>query len=88
MFRRALFSDAVFAIAITSLILETRVPNLGAEARGRELLVGVPQLLPKWIGFFVCFMVVGAACGSATIGSSVTLNGMTTDRSGGASCSC
>lgn len=50
------FSDAVFAIAI----LEIRVPHLGAEARGRELLVGVLQLLPKLIGFAVSFMVVGS----------------------------
>ena len=58
--RVVFFSDAVFAIAITLLVLEIRVPHLGAGARNAELLAAILQVVPKLIGFVVSFVVVGA----------------------------
>jgi uncharacterized membrane protein len=52
------FSDAVFAIAMTLLVIEVRVPEIHVHsdlALGQALL----DLLPKYIGFVVSFMVVG-----------------------------
>ena len=57
--RLTLFCDAVFAIAITLLVLEIKVPELHHpnEAALRQALV---DLLPKGIGFVVSFLVVGS----------------------------
>jgi uncharacterized membrane protein len=52
------FSDAVFAIAMTLLVIEVRVPEIHVHSdavHGQALL----DLLPKYIGFVVSFMVVG-----------------------------
>jgi uncharacterized membrane protein len=60
-FERILFfSDAVFAIVITLLVLELRVPHLEGESitEGnirRELL----GLTPKFLGFVYSFLIVG-----------------------------
>jgi uncharacterized membrane protein len=51
------FSDAVFAIAITLLVLEIRVPE--TEAGGRLLDV-LPQIVPSVIAYATSFIVVGA----------------------------
>jgi uncharacterized membrane protein len=58
--RLILFSDAVFAIAITLLVIEIKVPMLHGteatpEALGRELLL----LLPRVLGFLVSFTLIG-----------------------------
>ncbi|MEG3124359.1 TMEM175 family protein [Sphingomonas sp. GB1N7] len=52
------FSDAVFAIAMTLLVIEVRVPevHLRTDAALAQALV---DQLPKYIGFVVSFMVVG-----------------------------
>jgi uncharacterized membrane protein len=60
-FERILFfSDAVFAIVITLLVLEIRVPHIEAEHLNesaiRHELVG---LLPKFLGFIYSFFIVG-----------------------------
>lgn len=58
--RIALFSDAVFAIAITLLIIEIKVPELHSPAiSDQELWLELVHLLPKFIGFIVSFFVVG-----------------------------
>lgn len=56
--RLAFFSDAVFAIAITLLVIELRLPHI-AEFSDRALLDGLGSLLPQYAGFFVSFFVIG-----------------------------
>jgi uncharacterized membrane protein len=56
--RLILFTDAVFAIAITLLIIEIKVPELHHTASEREVLVKVVALTPKFTGFFVAFFVI------------------------------
>jgi uncharacterized membrane protein len=58
--RVVLFSDAVFAIAITLLILEVRAPHLPEGAGNRDLVGALFGLLPKLIGYAVSFMVIGS----------------------------
>lgn len=57
--RIALFSDAVFAIAITLLIIEIKVPEIEAHPVTDEaLLNGLLAAIPKLIGFIVSFFVI------------------------------
>ncbi|MEO6758412.1 MAG: TMEM175 family protein, partial [Saprospiraceae bacterium] len=57
--RMILFSDAVFAIAITLLVIEIKVPELHEELSdhllGHELL----HLVPKFSGFLISFFIIG-----------------------------
>jgi uncharacterized membrane protein len=58
--RLILFSDAVFAIAITLLIIEIKVPELhGPELSEASLVNEVVHLIPKFAGFFISFMLIG-----------------------------
>ena len=58
--RIALFSDAIFAIAITLLIIEIKVPELdGVEKNDRNLIISLLHSIPKFVGFFVSFFVIG-----------------------------
>ncbi len=56
--RIILFSDAVFAIAITLLVLEIKVPHVGEDTNNSllNILIG---MTPKFIGFFISFLVIG-----------------------------
>ena len=49
------FSDGVFAIVITLLVLELRVPEGHGSA---ELIRGLKNLLPKFISFIVSFLYI------------------------------
>lgn len=56
--RVVFFSDAVFAIVITLLVLEIKVPHLEGHAE-RDVWGALLHLLPKFLGFVMSFFVVG-----------------------------
>jgi TMEM175 potassium channel family protein len=57
--RIAFFSDAVFAIAITLLVLEIKVPHVEPGAGEAGVLHALLQQVPKVTGFLVSFLVIG-----------------------------
>lgn len=58
--RMILFSDAVFAIAITLLILEIKIPAIDRyQATDALLLNALDELVPKFVGFLISFFIIG-----------------------------
>ena len=59
--RMILFSDAVFAIVITLLVIEIRIPEVKHEGLTRtdELVQQLWELIPHFLGFINSFIVVG-----------------------------
>ena len=57
--RLILFSDAVFAIAITLLVIEIKIPEIHENVSDQALLHSLGHLIPKFLGFLVSFMLIG-----------------------------
>lgn len=58
--RMILFSDAVFAIAITLMIIDIKVPEMPREqATDSHLLFMLRQMTPKFISFLISFFLIG-----------------------------
>src|SRR5918993_1662257 len=57
--RTVFFSDAVFAIAITLLVLDLRVPQIPESLAAVELPSALLELSPKFFSFLVSFWVIG-----------------------------
>jgi TMEM175 potassium channel family protein len=56
--RVVFFSDAVFAIVITLLVLELKVPHI-TEHTESALRHGLIELFPRVMGFVVSFLIIG-----------------------------
>ncbi|HEX3987905.1 MAG TPA: TMEM175 family protein, partial [Verrucomicrobiae bacterium] len=53
------FSDAVFAIAITLLSLDIRLPTEHDGLTNHELFEGLIAIWPKYLGYIISFLVIG-----------------------------
>lgn len=56
--RLILFSDAVFAIAITLLVIELHLPEL-SEFSNKGLIEAMVHIIPHFISFVISFMIIG-----------------------------
>src|SRR5215208_4332565 len=54
--RIVFFSDAVFAIAITLLVLQIEVPDIPEELVVEELGASLLALWPKYLGYVISFL--------------------------------
>ena len=52
------FSDGVFAILMTILVLELKVPPIADKESMPELLQGISNILPKLLGWLISFFVL------------------------------
>jgi uncharacterized membrane protein len=57
--RLIFFSDAVFAIAITLLALEIRLPTTDGPVSNSQLFRNLLAIWPKYLGYVVSFLVIG-----------------------------
>jgi uncharacterized membrane protein len=58
--RLILFSDAVFAIAITLLVIELKIPEIPRKLVTETKLVEIlANLIPKFVGFLISFFIIG-----------------------------
>jgi uncharacterized membrane protein len=57
--RMILFSDAVFAIAITLLAIELKVPAIIHDVTDHKLAESLAEMIPKFIGFLMSFFIIG-----------------------------
>lgn len=53
------FSDGIFAIAITLLVLEIRVPPGELTGHGSTLLPALLRLWPSYLGYLISFVTIG-----------------------------
>src|SRR5690242_3731667 len=62
--RMILFSDAVFAIAITLLVIEIKIPDKElmkehGDLSDQRLLNALSDLVPKFVGYLISFCLIG-----------------------------
>lgn len=57
--RMILFSDAVFAIAITLLIIEIKFPEVHRGASTEEILLLFKPTIIRFLGFILSFVIIG-----------------------------
>ena len=57
--RLVFFSDAVFAIAVTLLALEIRLPEDAGGLSNLQLFKSLIAIWPKYLSFFISFLVIG-----------------------------
>ncbi|MBZ0300979.1 MAG: DUF1211 domain-containing protein [Anaerolineae bacterium] len=57
--RLVFFSDAVFAIAITLLALEIRLPEIEGPLTDAKLLQALQSIGPQYLAFMLSFLVIG-----------------------------
>src|SRR6266850_3656217 len=53
------FSDGIFAIAITLLVLNIRVPSPDLTGHGGTLLPALLRLWPAYLGYLISFFTIG-----------------------------
>lgn len=58
--RLVFFSDAVFAIAITLLALDIRLPTDAVQLTNQELFQRLLGLAPQYLSFVISFLVIGS----------------------------
>ncbi len=58
--RTAFFTDAIFAIAMTLLVVGIGVPVITNVGEPGEMLEALSDLLPEFVSFFVGFAVIGS----------------------------
>lgn len=58
--RLVFFSDAVFAIAITLLALEIRLPSATGDLSNDQLAQSLVSLWPKYLSYIISFLVIGS----------------------------
>ncbi len=54
------FTDAVFAIANTLLVIEIEIPHLPHGVANIHHVAALANLIPAFVGFFISFAVIGA----------------------------
>lgn len=52
------FSDGIFAIIVTLLVLEIKVPHIGDHHSTGELFAALKGLLPKFLSWIISFFTV------------------------------
>ena len=57
--RLVFFSDAVFAIAITLLIIEVRLPALPDDPTDADIVAALRQTLPSIFAYVLSFATIG-----------------------------
>jgi uncharacterized membrane protein len=57
--RLVFFSDAVFAIAITLLVLEIRLPSGAESLNNTQLLISLAGIFQKFLAYVISFLVIG-----------------------------
>jgi uncharacterized membrane protein len=59
--RMLFFSDAVMAIAMTLLVIELKIPELGPSAESRDLATALLAQTPRFVAFILSFFIIGEA---------------------------